>query len=79
MVRFLSDTVGVMKNGKLVELAPTEELFENSLHSYTKALLSAIHIPDPLVERRRKLTEYDESQPLGEEWLEILPGHYVRR
>ena len=79
MVRFLSDTVGVMKNGKLVELAPTEELFENPLHSYTKALLSAIHIPDPLVERRRKLTEYDESQPLGEEWLEILPGHYVRR
>jgi len=79
MVRFLSDTVGVMKNGKLVELAPTEELFENSLHSYTKALLSAIHIPDPLVERRRKLTEYDESQPLGEEWLEILPGHYARR
>lgn len=79
MVRFLSDTVGVMKNGKLVELAPTEELFENPLHPYTKALLSAIHIPDPLVERKRKLTEYDESQPLGEEWLEILPGHYVRR
>lgn len=79
MVRFLSDTVGVMKNGKLVEMAPTGELFKNPLHPYTQALLSAIHIPDPVAERKRKLIEYDESQSLGENWEEIFPGHKVRK
>ena len=78
MVRFLSDTVGVMKDGKLVEMASTAELFQNPLHPYTKALLSSIHIPDPVAERKRKLVEYDESQPLGEKWKEIIPGHKVR-
>lgn len=61
MVRFLSDRVGVMKNGKLVEMAPTEELFRNPVHPYTRSLLSAIHIPDPVTERKRKLIEYDEA------------------
>ena len=61
MVRFLSDRVGVMKNGKLVEMAPTEELFRNPVHPYTRSLLSAIHIPDPVAERKRKLIEYDEA------------------
>lgn len=79
MVRFLSDTVGVMKNGKLVEMAPTGELFKNPLHPYTQALLSAIHIPDPVAERKRKLIEYDESQSLGENWEEIFPRHKVRK
>lgn len=60
MVRFLSDTTGVMKNGKLVEMAPTKELFENPQHPYTQSLLSAIHIPDPLEERKRRLIEYEE-------------------
>ena len=78
MVHFLSDTVGVMKDGKLVEMAPTKELFKNPIHPYTKALLSAIHIPDPLAERKRKLIEYDDTQPLGEEWKEISSGHKVR-
>ena len=59
MVRFLSDTTGVMKNGKLVEMAPTKELFENPQHPYTQSLLSAIHIPDPLEERKRRLIEYE--------------------
>ena len=78
MVRFLSDTTGVMKNGKLVEMAPTEELFENPQHPYTQSLLSAIHIPDPMEERKRRLIEYEESQSPGEEWKEISPGHKVR-
>ena len=78
MVRFLSDTVGVMKDGKLVEMASTAELFQNPVHPYTKALLSSIHIPDPVRERKRKLVEYDESQPLGEKWKEIIQGHKVR-
>lgn len=78
MVRFLSDTTGVMKNGKLVEMAPTKELFENPVHPYTKSLLSAIHIPDPLEEKKRKLIEYKEAQSLGEEWKELSAGHRVR-
>ena len=53
-------------------------LFKNPIHPYTKALLSAIHIPDPLAERKRKLIEYDDTQPLGEEWKEMSSGHKVR-
>ena len=78
MVRFLSDTTGVMKNGKLVEIAPTKELFENPQHPYTQSLLSAIHIPDPIEERKRRLIEYEESQSLGEGWKELAAGHRVR-
>ena len=78
MVRFLSDRVGVMKNGKLVELAPTEELFGNPCHPYTRSLLSAIHVPDPVSERRHALIEYNEIQSQEENWLEISPGHRVR-
>lgn len=78
MVRFLSDTTGVMKNGKLVEMAPTKELFENPQHPYTQSLLSAIHIPDPLEERKRRLIEYEEPQSLGEGWKELSVCHCVR-
>ena len=78
MVRFLSDTVGVMKNGKLVEMAPTEELFGNPCHPYTRSLLSAIHVPDPVSEREHALIEYNEIQSQEENWLEISPGHRVR-
>ena len=78
MVRFLSDTTGVMKNGKLVEMAPTKELFENPQHPYTQSLLSAIHIPDPLEERKRRLIEYEELQSLGEGWKELSACHCVR-
>ena len=78
MVRFPSDTTGVMKNGKLVEMAPTKELFENPQHPYTQSLLSAIHIPDPLEERKRRLIEYEEPQSLGEGWKELSACHCVR-
>lgn len=53
MVKYLSDRVGVMYLGHLVELAPSEELYTNSLHPYTQALLSAIPIPDPRIEKNR--------------------------
>lgn len=59
MVRFLCDRIGVMYQGELVEVAETEELFKNPQHAYTKALLSAIPVPDPRIERNRKVIVYN--------------------
>lgn len=53
MVKHISDRVGVMYLGNMVELAASDELYENPLHPYTKALLSAIPIPDPDIEKER--------------------------
>lgn len=77
MVRYLSDRVGVMYAGKLVELAPTEELFANPLHPYTQSLLSAIPLPDPLLERGKTIRRFDRGTPLHGELREIGGGHFV--
>ena len=53
VVEYISDTVGVMYLGNLVEYGATEDIFRNPLHPYTKALIAAIPIPDPKVERAR--------------------------
>ncbi len=81
VVRFISDRIGVIHKGKIVELAEAEELFLHPLHPYTKALLSAVPIPDPELEKKKKLLVYDPSchdysvdKPV---WSEILPGHFV--
>ena len=79
MVRYLCDRVGVLLRGKLVEEAPSHELFQNPQHPYTKALLSAMPLPDPIRERNRKLVTFDaDTLPLHGVMREVSPGHFVR-
>ncbi|WP_251552469.1 ABC transporter ATP-binding protein [Neobacillus muris] len=82
MVKYISDRIGVMYFGKMVELAPAEELYKNPLHPYTQSLLSAIPSPDPISERTRKRKSYDPaSHQYNEnelvEFREVTPGHFV--
>ena len=80
MVEYLCHRVGVMYRGKLVELAPTAELYANPQHPYTRALLSAIPLPDPIAEQQRKHMDFDEvSFDREGTMVEIAPGHFVLR
>ncbi|MGN0996914.1 MAG: ATP-binding cassette domain-containing protein [Candidatus Ventricola sp.] len=82
VMRFICDRIAVIHKGVLVELAATEQLFAHPLHPYTRALLSAIPLPDPAREKHKQLEVYDPTQhdysvdqPV---WVEIEPGHMVR-
>ena len=82
VVKYFSDRIGVMYFGKMVELADSDELFKNPLHPYTRSLLSAIPLPDPVYEKKRVRIHYD---PIAEHdysvdtpsFREISPGHFV--
>jgi len=82
VVKYFSDRIGVMYFGKMVELADSDELFNNPLHPYTRSLLSAIPLPDPVYEKQRTRVTYN---PLAEHnytedkpsFREIAPGHFV--
>ena len=81
VMRFICDRIAVIHKGVIVELAETEKLFAHPLHPYTRALLSAIPLPDPKSEKRKKLIIYDPSchhyetdKPV---WTEIEPGHFI--
>ena len=83
VVKYFSDRIGVMYFGKMVELAPADELFLNPLHPYTRSLLSSIPLPDPIYEKQRKRIIY---QPLADHdysvdkpsFREVKPGHFVQ-
>ena len=81
VMRFICDRIAVIHLGKIVELADTETLFEHPLHPYTRALLSAVPMPDPIGEKNKHLLVYDPSchdyttdKPA---FVEIEPGHFV--
>ena len=81
VMRYITNRLAVIHKGRLVELAKTEQLFEHPLHPYTKALLSAIPQPDPLVERERTVLTYDPSchhyENDAPEWMELEKDHFV--
>ncbi len=81
VMRFICDRIAVIHKGKLVELAETEELFRLPLHPYTRALLSAIPLPDPVAEKEKVLEVYNPAKhdyiTDGPVWTEIAPGHFV--
>ena len=82
VVKYFSDRIAVMYFGKIVELADSNELFAHPLHPYTKSLLSAIPLPDPLYEKKRKRITYNpllahdyaENAP---SFREVKAGHFV--
>jgi oligopeptide transport system ATP-binding protein len=82
VVRFISDRIAVIHKGKIVELAETEELFRHPVHPYTKSLLSAIPLPDPIMEREKNLFVYDAAamhdySKESPTFQELANGHYV--
>ena len=81
VMRFICDRIAVIHKGVIVELADTDKLFAHPLHPYTRALLSAIPMPDPESERDKVLEVYDPSchhydadKPV---WTEIEEGHFI--
>lgn len=80
MVKYISDRIGVMHWGKMLEIGTSDDVYNHPIHPYTKSLLSAIPEPDPAKERQRVADVYDPSQELdGQErqMHEITPGHFV--
>lgn len=81
VVRFISDRIGVIYKGRIVEIADSEELFDYPLHPYTHSLISAIPIPDPKLEKNKVLYTYDPSiHDYSEEQPELVcigHDHYV--
>ena len=83
VVKHISNNIMVMYLGQMVEKASSDELFARPLHPYTKSLLSAIPLPDPIYEKQRKRIVYN---PLAEHdytvdkptFREVCPGHFVQ-
>lgn len=84
VVRYISDRIAVIYAGHIVEIASANRLFEAPLHPYTKSLLSAVPIPDPKVERKKKIITYNAMETHhyvlsdAPQLVEIEPDHFVR-
>ena len=84
VVRYISDRIAVIYAGHIVEIAKANRLFEAPLHPYTKSLLSAVPIPDPKVEKKKKIIVYNAAETHhyvksdAPKLVEIEPEHFVR-
>lgn len=81
VMRVITDRIAIIRKGEIVEMGETEELLTHPIHPYTRALISAIPLPDPKLEKEKKLVVYDPSihnysweKPT---FKEIRPGHFV--
>ena len=81
VMRYITDRIAVIHKGNIVEMGDTESVIGNAIHPYTKALLSAIPMPDPAYEKNKELVvsnplyhDYDENPP---SWTEVEPGHFI--
>ena len=82
VVKYFSERVAVMNRGRIVEMAPSELLYQNPVHPYTRSLLSAIPIPNPILEKKRVRFSYDPAMHAYDEqnqpqMIEVEPGHLV--
>ena len=83
VARYMCDRIAVMFNGKIVEIAETEELLNNPIHPYTKRLISSIPIPDPSYKRENYEINFQEldsliaENPNSVEMIEVNPDHFV--
>ena len=82
VARYMCNRIAVMFNGKIVEIADTEELLNNPIHPYTKRLISSIPIPDPNYKRERYIINYDELDKIieknpGDKMIDIGNEHLV--
>lgn len=78
MVKYVSDRIGVMYRGRIVELGNADEVYANPQHPYTQILLSAIPNPDPDTERNRSRIPYDKKEVAQDaSMIEVSSGHYV--
>lgn len=81
VMRYICDRIAIMYKGVFVELADTENLYQNPLHPYTRALFSAVPEPNPRVEKQKSLFVYDPAihdySLLKPQWREIEAGHFI--
>ena len=78
MVKYISDRIAVMYAGKILEVGPAHAIYHQSVHPYTKSLLSAVPQPDPISESKRQRVPYQPEETTGEvKQHEVSPGHYV--
>lgn len=80
IIRYITSSLGVMYQGKLLELGDTEKIFTSPMHNYTRALLSAVPVPDPVYERNKIIKDFiPQNENLNGELIEVEKKHFVMR